>query len=345
MKIDAPLLATDLAQVPAETREIERLGYDGTFTFEGPHDPFLPLLLAAEHGPRLELATAIAIAFPRSPMQLANVAHDLQVYSQGRFILGLGSQVKVHIEKRFGATWSRPVARMRELVQALHAIWRCWNDGVPLDFRGEFYRHTLMTPIFSPEPSPFGPPRVFLAGVGRPMTAVAGEVADGLFVHPFHSPDFIRQTTLPALATGFTRGGRTRDRFTIACQVIVVTGYTEDEVRQAETVSRMQLAFYASTPQYQVVLDTHGWGDVQPELNRLSKQGRWGEMGALIDDRMLETFAVCCAPEDVAARLRDRYAGLVDRLSLICHSRPHLTHPNRWRGVVAAVRAITAASA
>jgi len=218
MKVDAALTAMDLSAVPAEARELEELGFDGTFTFEGPHDPFFPLLLASEHTERLELATAIAIAFPRSPMQLANVGHDLQVHSKGRFILGLGSQVRTHIEKRFSATWTKPVARMREMVLALRAIWRCWNENEKLDFRGEFYRHTLMTPFFNPGPSPYGPPRVFLAGVGRPMTAVAGEVADGLFVHPLNSPEFLRGTTLPALDAGFARAGRTRDGFTIACQ-------------------------------------------------------------------------------------------------------------------------------
>src|SRR5262245_2478701 len=227
MKVDAPLLATDLTAVAAEAYGVERLGYDGTFTFEGPHDPFFPLALAAEHTTRLDLATAIAIAFPRSPMQLANVGHDLQVYSRGRFILGLGSQIKPHIEKRFSATWTRPVARMRELVLALRAIWRAWHENERLDFRGEFYRHTLMTPFFNPGPSPYGPPRVFLAGVGRPMVRVAGEVADGLFVHPLNSPEFIRGTTLPALAEGFARGGRTRTAFEIACQALVITGFTE----------------------------------------------------------------------------------------------------------------------
>ncbi len=340
MKVDAALTAMDLSAVPAEARDLERLGYDGAFTFEGPHDPFFPLLFASEHTERLELATAIAIAFPRSPMQLANVGHDLQVYSKGRFILGLGSQVKTHIERRFSATWSRPVARMREIVLALRAIWRCWNENEKLDFRGEFYRHTLMTPFFNPGPSPYGPPRVFLAGVGRPMTAVAGEVADGLFVHPLNSPEFIRGTTLPALEAGFARGGRTREGFEIACQALVVTGYTEEEMRQAEAATRMQIAFYGSTPAYRVVLETHGWGELQPELNALSKQGRWAEMSNLVTDEMLDAFTVRCAPEDVPARLGARYEGLVDRLSLICHGNPQRTHPERWREVVAACRAL-----
>ena len=338
MKIDAPLLATNLAEVPAEARTIERIGYDGTFTFEGPHDPFFPLMLAAEHTSRLEVATAVAIAFPRSPMQLANVGHDLQVFSRGRFILGLGSQIKPHIEKRFSATWSKPVARMREFVLALRAIWRCFNEDAPLAFHGEFYRHTLMTPFFNPGPSPYGPPRVFLAGVGRPMTRVAGEVGDGLFVHPLNSPEFIRTTTLPALQEGFARAERPRDGFGINCQALVITGYTEEEVQRAELHTRMQLAFYGSTPQYRCVLEAHGWGELQTELNALSKQGRWMEMSQLLDDRMLDTFTVRCEPPAVAARLRARYGGLVDRLSVMCHATPHIAHPEQWAEVVAALR-------
>ncbi len=337
MKIDAPLLTADLNQVAAEARDIERLGYDGTFTFEGQHDPFLPLLLAAEHTSTLELATAIAIAFPRSPMQLANVAHDLNVMSGGRFILGLGSQIKPHIEKRFSATWSKPVARMREFILALQAIWRCFNEDEPLNFRGEFYQHTLMTPFFNPGASPSGPPRVFLAGVGRPMTRVAGEVADGLFVHPLNSPEFIRTTTLPALDEGFARvPGRGRDSFTINAQAIVITGYNDEEVAQAEMSSKMQLAFYGSTPQYKCVLDASNLGDLQPELNRLSKQGRWMEMAALIDDQVIDAFAVRCPPGDVARQLRQRYEGLADRVSIICHSQPHVQHPEEWKEVIAA---------
>lgn len=339
MKVDAALTAQDLASVPAEVREIERLGYDGTFTFEGPHDPFFPLVLAAEHSTKLDLATAIAIAFPRSPMQLANVGHDLQVQSKGRFILGLGSQIKPHIEKRFSATWTKPVARMREMVLALRAIWRCWNEGEKLDFRGEFYRHTLMTPFFSPPKSPYGPPRVFLAGVGRPMTTITGEVADGLFVHPLNSPKFLRETTLPALETGFARGGKTRDAFEIACQTMVVTGFDEEEMKRAEMGTRMQIAFYGSTPAYRVVLDAHGWGAMQDELNALTKQGRWGEMGALVTDEILDTFAVRCTPDELPARLHARYAGLVDRLSLVCHASPHRTDPERWADVIARCRA------
>ena len=337
MKVDVPLMATDLSEVAAEAAAVEALGYDGAFTFEGQHDPFFPLLLAAHDTQRLELATAIAVAFPRSPMHLANIGHDLQVYSQGRFILGLGSQIRAHIERRFSAVWDRPVARMRELIEAVRAIWRCWNEGEKLDFRGEFYQHTLMAPFFNPGPSPYGPPRIFLAGVGKPMTRVAGEVADGLFVHPLHSVEFIRRVTVPALSEGFRRTGRGRKDFEIACQVLLITGYDEEETTQADIATRMQLAFYCSTPAYRVVLEQHGRGELQEELRSLSKQGRWVEMAGLIDDSMIDLFAVRCSPDQVAEMLRRRYQGLVDRVQLICHSSPHKRHPERWREVIEAI--------
>ncbi|MFM7142663.1 MAG: TIGR03617 family F420-dependent LLM class oxidoreductase [Alphaproteobacteria bacterium] len=340
MKVDAPLLATDLGAVPAEARAIEDLGCDGLFTFEGPHDPFFPLVVAAGHTSRVELATAIAIALPRSPMHLAQLAHDLQLFSKGRFVLGLGSQVRAHVERRFSATWDKPVARMREIVLATRAIWRCWNEGEKLDFRGEFYRHTLMTPLFKPEPSACGPPRIVLAGVGRPMTRMAAEVADGLFVHPMNSPDFLRGTTLPAIEDGLARAGRTANDFEVACQALVVTGFDANEMREAEETTRMQVAFYASTPAYRCVLEAHGWGEMQDELNRLVREGRWLEMGAVVDDRVLDAFAVRCEPDRVPEALAARYAGLVDRIAPICHARPESKHPTEWAGIVERMRAI-----
>ncbi|MBP1684576.1 MAG: putative F420-dependent oxidoreductase, family [Deltaproteobacteria bacterium] len=343
MKIDAPLMTAELAQVPTEARELEALGYDGTYTFEGRSEPFFPLLLGAEHTTRIELATAVAIALPRNPLQLAHVCHDLQVFSRGRFVLGLGSQIKTHIEKRYGATWSKPIAHMRELVLALKAIWRCWNENERLDFRGEFYRHTLMIPTFAPPPSPVGPPRVLMAGVGAPMTAAAAEVADGIIIHPLHSPEFIRQTTLPALHKGFTRSGRTGAEFEIACQAMVITGFTEEEFRLAEQTTRGSVAFYSSTPAYRVVLETHGWGPLQDELNTLSKQGRWAEMSGLIDDRMLDTLTIRCEPKDLPVRLQARYGGLVDRIGISCyHGRPDRGDPAAWKDIIAACKQVPA---
>ncbi|HYH48333.1 MAG TPA: TIGR03617 family F420-dependent LLM class oxidoreductase, partial [Acidimicrobiia bacterium] len=199
MKIDATVISGDLGTIGPKARRIEELGYDGLYSAETQHDPFFPLLLAAEHTERLELGTAIAVAFPRSPMHLANVGHDLQRFSKGRFILGLGSQIKAHIEKRFSAQFSHPAARMRELILATRAIWRTWEEGEPLRFEGEFYRHTLMTPFFNPGPTGYGTPRIFLAAVGEKMTEVVGEVCDGMFVHGFSTEKYIRETTLPAL--------------------------------------------------------------------------------------------------------------------------------------------------
>src|SRR5262245_23434156 len=230
MKIDAPLITPALAAVPEVAPRLEALGYDGIYTFEGPHDPFFPLLLAAEHTEHLELTTAVAIAFARNPMTLANVAYDLQLVSKGRFNLGLGTQIKPHIERRFSMPWSKPAARMRELVLAIRAIWATWNDGVPLDFRGDFYTHTLMTPFFNPGPSPYGLPKVVLGGVGPRMTEVAGEVADGFMVHPFSTPKFMRETTIPALERGFAKSNLSRDAFEVAFPLMAVIADDEERL-------------------------------------------------------------------------------------------------------------------
>jgi probable F420-dependent oxidoreductase len=314
MKIDGAL-TDNLSEIANRARQLESGGYDGAYTFEGPHDPFLPVLLAAEHTERLELSTAIAVAFARNPMTLAQTAYDLQSASEGRFILGLGSQIRPHIEKRFSMPWSKPAPRMRELALAIRAIWACWHEGAPLRFDGDFYRHTLMTPFFNPGPNPYGPPRMWLAGVGPAMTEVAGEVADGFLVHPFSTERFLREVTLPALERGFDRAGRTRARFEIAFPLMIVTGDSDEEIAAAEAGVRRQLAFYGSTPAYRRVLDVHGWGELQPELNALSKRGEWVEMGERIDDDVLQTFAVVDAPAKVAARIVDRYGDLLDRVS------------------------------
>ena len=329
---DAVRLALDVARETVQEPGCRSYRFYGDL-----EDPALFFIFEEWDGPDA-LATAIAVAFPRSPMHLAYMGHDLQCASRGRFTLGLGTQVRAHVEKRYGAVWSRPIARMREMVAAIRAIWRCWNEKERLDFRGEFYRHTLMTPLFMPDPSPWGPPPIMLAGVGAAMTRMVGEVADGLFVHPFHSPEFLRATTLPALAEGWTRSGRRREDFTINCQALVVTGFSQEAARAAEQATRLQLAFYASTPQYRCVLDAHGWGAVQDECHRLAKAGRWLEMGALVDDRMLDTFAIRCAPREVPARIAARLGGLADRVSLVCHANPQHTHPEPWRDVLAACR-------
>jgi probable F420-dependent oxidoreductase len=335
VKIEGMVMSTDLDAVARGARALEDLGYDGVLSAEITHDPFLPLVVAAEHTERVDLGTSIAVAFARNPMTLANIGYDLQVFSRGRFRLGLGSQIKPHIEKRFSMPWSRPAARMRELVLALRAIWSTWDTGVPLDFRGEFYRHTLMTPMFDPGPNPFGPPKVLLAAVGERMTEVAGEVADGMILHAFTTERYVREVTLPALGRGFARGGRARADFDVCGPLFVVTGATEEAMTESAQATRQQIAFYGSTPAYRPVLDLHGWGALGDELHRLSKRGEWAPMGELIDDEVLGTFAVVAEPEHVAARVRARYGDLVDRLLF---SAPVREDPARWRAAIAEFR-------
>ena len=336
MKVDAPLALVDVAAAGEQAARLEALGYDGAFSFEGPHDPFFPLLLAAQRSERLELVTAVAIAFARSPMLLAQIGHDLQVLSRGRFRLGLGSQIRAHIERRFSQPWSRPAARMRELVLAVRHVWACWNEGARLDFRGEFYMHTLMTPFFAPAASPFGPPPIWLAGVGPRMTEVAGEVADGFLVHPFHTPGYVRAVTLPALERGAARAGRRRAELTLSFQIIVASGRNREEIEAARGAARSQIAFYASTPAYRGVLDDLGRGALQAELNRLSKAGAWPAMAERIDDELLEAVAVCAPLEELAERVRVRCGAWADRVSLVS---PAIADPTVWSACLPALRA------
>ncbi|OZM80945.1 TIGR03617 family F420-dependent LLM class oxidoreductase [Pseudonocardia sp. MH-G8] len=318
MKVDAMLRGTGLAELAAEAREREAAGLDGLWSYEGPHDPFLPLMPVAEHTSRVALGTAIAVAFARNPMSTAYVAHDLQVHSGGRFLLGLGSQVKPHVERRFAMPWSHPARRMREYVQALRAIWSAWNDGERLAFRGEFYSHTLMTPFFTPAPSPYGPPAVYLAAVGDQMTRVAGEVCDGLLPHAFTTDRYLREHTLPVLEEGLAAGGRSRADFSIALSGFVVSGTSEEEMAVAARGVREQIAFYGSTPAYRPVLELHGWGELGVELNRLSRgtdPERWRRMGELVDDEVLGTFAVVAEPDRLGNALLARFDGIADRFT------------------------------
>ncbi len=337
MKVDGGI-SPNLHETVASVKEAEAAGYTGAWTAETNHDPFLPLLLAAEHSQRLELGTSIAVAFARSPMTLANTAWDLQAYSQGRFILGLGSQIKPHITKRFSMPWSKPAARMREMVLAIRAIWDSWSTGSKLDFRGEFYTHTLMTPFFTPPASDlagFGPPRIFLAGVGELMTEVAGEVCDGFICHGFTTEKYLREVTLPALERGRARAGKTLDGFEIVGPSFVVTGNNESELTAAASGTRQQIAFYGSTPAYRPVLDLHGWGDLQDQLNSLSKTGQWAEMGSLITDEVLQTFAVVGEPEAIAPELHKRYGDVIQRISFYA---PYKSDPERWSKVMTALQ-------
>ncbi|HVF75534.1 MAG TPA: LLM class F420-dependent oxidoreductase [Acidimicrobiales bacterium] len=315
-------IPSDLADVPRAAKRREDAGYDGGWTAETSHDPFLPVVLAAEHTERLELGTAIAVAFARNPMTLANLGYDLQAYSRGRFLLGLGSQIRSHIEKRFSMPWSKPAARMRELILAMRAIWDCWETGAPLRFEGEFYRHTLMTPFFNPGPNPYGPPKVLLAAVGEKMTETAGEVADGMLVHAFTTERYLREVTLPALDRGFKAAGRTSEGFQLSLPVFVVAGHTDEELERAAAATREQIAFYASTPAYRGVLELHGWGDLQTELNALSKQGEWKKMGTLLDDEVLRTFAAVGTPAEAARTIKERFTGVVHRVNFYMTYQP-----------------------
>ena len=309
-------LRGELPEVPGIARDLESLGFDGLYTAEAVHDPFLPLLLAAEHTQRPTLFTNIAVAFARSPMDLAQSSDSLQRLSGGRFVLGLGSQIRPHIENRFSMPWGKPVTRMREMVGAIKAIHHAWSEHTPLEFRGEVYQHTLMTPFFDPGPNPHGPPPVWVAGLGPRMTTCAAEVADGLLIHPFHSGLFVREHVAPAVEDGLGRSGRTRDAFTVSATPIVCTGRTDEELDRARDGVRGLLAFYGSTPSYRVSLEPHGWGELQTELNSLTKQGRWDEIADRVPDEVLETIAVLGKPDEIGSLVRDRYAGLVDRVGL-----------------------------
>jgi probable F420-dependent oxidoreductase len=291
-------------------RALRDAGATGVFTFEGPHDVFAPLTLASTVG-GLDLMTNVAIAFPRNPIQLAHQAIDHQILSQGRFTLGLGTQIRTQIEKRYGAAFDKPVARMVELVGALRAIFDTWATGERLNFRGEFYRHTLMTPTFTPRDNPYGPPPIYVGALGPRLTRATAEVADGLLVMPFGSKRFLRDVTMAGVRDGLAAAGRDQADFAIVPEVIVSV---ESEDNREHAATRMLLAFYGSTPAYKPVLDVHGWGDLQPELNALSKQGRWEEMGGLIDDDVLHTIAACGTPKEVAAHIRDRIDGVADQV-------------------------------
>ncbi len=326
---------------PARSGEVfarlERIGYDTGFSFEAKHDPFLPLALASQTTTRLRLGTAVAIGFARNPMVLANIGNDLQQMSAGRFVLGLGSQIRPHIRNRFSEEWSRPAARMRELVLAVRAIWDCWAGRSELRFEGEFYRHTLMTPAFDPGPNPYGPPPVFVGGFGPRMIEVAGEVADGLIVHPFNSRLSLEQLVLPALAHGRAVAARPDDAVEVVWVMMVVTWTTDEQHDIAIRSVKDQLAFYGSTPAYAPVLDTHGYAGLHADLNRLSKAGRWSEMAALIPDDLVEAIAVVGPRRDIAGKISARVRGITDRVSLVNNRNPD---PELFADIVDDLRAL-----
>ncbi len=329
MKLDARL-RNGMVHAAADAAAAEAVGFDGAWSNENQADAFLPLGPAAAATARITLGPSVAIAFSRTPMTVAYLASDLQRFSDGRFVLGLGSQIRPHIEKRFSMPWSRPAARMREFVLALRAIWSSWEQGEALRFEGEFYRHTLMTPQFTPPPSPHGPPPVYLAAVGPLMTEVAGEVADGLLAHPFLTERYLREVVLPAVLAGRARRGATLDGFEIGLSSFVALDEADVEAVRA------QIAFYGSTPAYRPVLELHGWGALQSELNALSKQGRWADMAALVDDDVLAAMCPVGTAAEVAAELHRRYDGVAQRVRF---NRPgEVPPPDRYAELVDAMR-------
>jgi probable F420-dependent oxidoreductase len=335
MQIDGPFYAR-LEEAASEVQRLSEIGYDGVYTLEGSGDPFLPLVLASEHAPHLTISTGIAVAFPRNPSHIAYQAWDLQRFSRGKFMLGLGSQVRAHIEKRFGVDFDPPASRMREYILAVKAFFDCWQNGEKLDFHGKYYRHTLMTPMFNPGPLEWGPPPILLGAMGPRMTEVAGEVADGLIVHPFNTIPFLRDNQVPALRRGWKRAGRNDaggppNGFITQVAGICVTGGNEEQYQAARATVCGLLAFYGSTPAYLPPMAAIGYEALQPELNALSKQGRWEEMTALIDEDFLQAFAVCGEPHTIAAQLLDKYAELATRLSIYA---PYELPAELWRGIV-----------
>lgn len=317
--------------------EAENRGYDGAWVSEIRHDPFPMLAVAATRTQRIELGTAIALAFARNPMSMAVLANDVQLYSGGRFILGVGSQIKPHITKRFSMPWSAPADRMREYLLAVRAIWSSWATGKPLRFHGTYYTHTLMTPFFNPGPNPHGNPPILLAGVGPRMTKVAGEVADGFFVHGFTTQRYLRETTLPALLAGRRAAGKTNlDGFQISGLPLVVTGENDEQTAAVKAAVSAQIAFYGSTPEYWPVLETHGWHELGPELNRLSKRGEWAEMGRRITDEVLGEFAVVAPPDQVARGILNRYGDVFTRCGLYA---PHSVPDGLWAPVIQELQA------
>ncbi|MFT4822573.1 MAG: putative F420-dependent oxidoreductase [Halioglobus sp.] len=334
MKIDGPFYA-QIADAAEEAKRLERIGYDGVYTLEGSWDPFYPLVVASEHAPELDIATGIAVAFPRNPMHLAYQAWDLQTFSKGKFLLGIGSQIKPHIEKRFGVEFSPPALRMRDYICAVKAIFNSWQNAEKLDHRGPYYQHTLMTPMFDPGPNEFGPPPVLLGALGPKMTEVAGEVADGLIVHPFNTMPFLTEHALPAVNRGLEKSARSREDFILQINAIVITGETDEAREIAKSSVKSLLGFYSSTPAYRPPMESVGFGDLQPKLNLLSKEGKWDELATYIDDDFVDAFTTQGAPEEIAGKLREKYGQYADRLAIYA---PYAAPDEMWTKIIAELK-------
>jgi probable F420-dependent oxidoreductase len=323
-------VAADLA------RAAEDVGFAALWTPETGHNAFLPLTIAAEHTSRMQLGTAVAIAFPRSPMVTAQIAWDLAAYSGGRFILGLGTQVRAHVERRFSSAFDQPVARLRDYIAALRAIWNTFQNGAPLRHRGEFYQHTLMSPFFNPGKIDHPAIPIYIAGVNAGLAQLAGEICDGFHAHPLNSAKYLREELRPQIAAGAARAGRDPSACAVAGSAFVITGHDRATTEKMRAFVKQQIAFYASTPSYRPVLDCHGWGEVGEQLSQLAAQQRWPEMPNLVSAEMLEAFAVEARPDELGAALRERFGGLLDRVGL--YSLPFVPGQmdDFWRGMVLA---------
>ena len=315
--VDGGLIFDDLADARSKVDELTSIGYDGIYAFEGASDGFLPFVIAAEHTETQLLSTQVAVAFARNPLTLAYQANDLQMLSKGRFVLGLGTQAQQNIEKRFSMPWGKPVTRMRDMLEAIRAIQRAWQTGEQLRYEGVYYQHTKMQPMFAPKRNPYGPPPIMLGAIGKPMTRVAGELADWFIVIPFSTDAFVRGTTLPALREGLERSGRNWSDLRIAAQCMIATGANERSHAEAIARTKYQIAFYGSTPIYAKALEAEGWGDLHPTLREMTRENRWMEMGQLITDEMCERFAVVGEPHEIGPKLVERFGPWADRVSVM----------------------------
>jgi probable F420-dependent oxidoreductase len=314
MKFDVTIFPDNLNTVGALARAVEDYGFHGLWTTETAHNPFLPLTHAASATQHLDLGTAIAVAFPRSPMVTAQVAWDLAEQSNGRFLLGLGTQVKPHIEKRFSSTWGAPAPRLREYIESMHAIWNSFQTGTPLRYVGEHYKFTLLTPFFAPAPMKHANIPIYIAGVNEHLCRLAGEMCQGFHVHPFHTTKYLRELVIPNITSGAENAARKREDCSLTCAIFIVTGRDQEEINNNAALVRAQIAFYASTPSYRVVMDMHGWGDLHERLNKMSREGRWFEMGELIGDDILYEIAVVAPTDELGHAVKARYEGLLDRV-------------------------------
>lgn len=322
---------------PKFAHRAARIGYDGFFTAETSHEPFLSMCLASQAEPGLEVGPAITLAFPRSPMVTAQLSWDMQIVAGGRFLLGLGTQIKPHITRRFSTEWSHPTARLRDYIGAVRAVWDCFQNGTRLRYQGDFYQLTLMTPFFNPGPNQLPRIPVYIAGVGPMLSKLAGEVCDGFHVHPFHTAKYLDDVVLPAIAKGAGDHGRTVADVELATPVFVVTGRTAAEMERLMRPVKEQIAFYASTPSYAPILDTHGW-DFGPTLNAMSKRGEWRQMADVIPDEVVHEVAVVAPLEELAERILSRYRRRVQRVGIYSMAGDAIFSDEEWAGLAAGIK-------